>query len=69
MWNGVVKVTVLPLMLAISMTWATGLSVRENQLREGSPGGEVSLHCVMEVSVSLSMRTSSPPPGRRHSRP
>ena len=54
------KVRVLPFTLAISMTCASGRSMRENQPREGSPGGEDALHCVMAASVSLSMKTSSP---------
>src|SRR5258708_25860270 len=59
-WNGVVKVTVVPLTEAISMTCPTGRSKRENHPREASPGGEAGLHWEMEESVSWSRVTTSP---------
>src|SRR5438309_326961 len=59
MWNGVVKVTVLPLTDWTSMTWPTGRLGRENQVREASPGGDLVLHSVMLVSVSSSISTIS----------
>src|SRR5437899_1200782 len=60
MWNGVVKVTLLPLTDWTSMTWPTGRLGRVNQVREASPGGDLLLHSVTLESVSWSTSTISP---------
>src|SRR5713101_4868570 len=61
MCNGVVKVTVLPFTDATSTIWPTGRSVRENQPRDGFPGGDrVADHCTYLGSHSSSISTSMP---------
>src|SRR5467141_4888945 len=60
MWNGVVKVTVVPLTDWTSITWPTGRSGRVNQVRDTSPGGDLVLHSVIAGLVTWSTTTISP---------
>src|SRR5262245_43812202 len=60
MCSGVVKVTVLPEMPAISTICAMGRSMRLCQPREGAPGGEFGLHWVRLGLVTWSINTIWP---------
>ncbi len=60
MWNGVVKVTVVPLTDCTSITCPTGRLGRVNQVRDTSPGGDLLLHSVIAGLVIWSTATISP---------
>src|SRR6267378_4578647 len=61
MCSGEVSVMVLPLTDAISTICPTGRSIRENQPRDGLPGGDRAAdHCTYSGSDSSSMTASVP---------